>query len=373
MNLPPQITDILKEKLVMSKDISQVDKNLAVAAEINAPDCIFQSVKETPFELYGLYNAKGEDVFRRLPEDVARATSEGVTTLHTHTAGGRVRFSTDSEYVAIRASVPSVTHFAHMPLTGVAGFDMYVSRDGHDIFAKTFVPPYGMTDGYASIHHFGDKKMREITINFPLYNPVNELYVGIQDGAALSHGHKYKHETPVVYYGSSITQGGCASRPGNAYPALISQALDCDYINLGFSGNAKGEDAMMDYIASLSMSAFVYDYDHNAPNVAHLKNTHERGFLKIREKHPSLPVIFVSAPNDDAKSIQLREQRSVILETYLNALKNGDENVYFVDGSSLFDGEFANSCTVDGCHPTDLGFLRMARGIGRAVARALGE
>ena len=356
----------------MSKDISQVDKNLAVAAEIDAPDCIFRSVKEDPFDLYGLYNAKGEDVFRRLPKSVARATSDEVTILHTHTSGGRVRFSTDSEYIAIRASVPSVTHFAHMPLTGVAGFDMYVSRDGHDIFTKTFVPPYDMTDGYTSICHFGDKKMREITINFPLYNPVNELYVGIRNGAKLTHGRKYKYETPVVYYGSSITQGGCASRPGNAYPALISQALNCDYINLGFSGSAKGEDAIMDYIASLSMSAFVYDYDYNAPDVAHLKSTHERGFLKIREKHPSLPVIFVSAPND-SKRFRSKTPRSVILETYLNALKNGDENVYFVYGSSLFDGEFANSCTVDDCHPTDLGFLRMARGIGRIVTRALGE
>lgn len=355
----------------MSKDISQIDKNLAVPAEINAPDCVFHNVKEEPFEIYGLYNAKSEEIFRRLPESDAKAISDGVEKLHIHTAGGRVRFSTDSEYIAIRAIVPSVTHFSHMPLCGVAGFDMYVSRDGHDVFEKTFVPPYGMTDGFTSIYHFGDRKMREITINFPLYNPVNDLYVGISDDAVLSGGKKYKYEIPVVYYGSSITQGGCASRPGNAYPAVISQMLDCDYINLGFSGNARGEDAMYDYIASLSMSAFVYDYDYNAPSTEHLEKTHERGFLKIREKQPELPVIFVTAPNDDMKNIQRRNNRAVIMKTYLNAVERGDENVYFVDGASIFDGENPNSCTVDGCHPTDLGFLRMARGIGRVVAYVL--
>lgn len=355
----------------MSKDISQVDKNLAVPAEINAPDCVFYDVRKAPFEIYGLYNPQTEKVFRRIPEPVAQATSEKVKVLHTYTTGGRVRFSTDSEYVVIRSVVPFVNHMPHMPGTGIAGFDMYVSRGGRDIFEKTFVPPYDMTDGFTSIYHFGNRKMREITINFPLYNPVDALYIGVSEDAALAGGKKYKYQIPVVYYGSSITHGGCASRPGNSYPAVISQMLDCDYINLGFSGSAKGEDAMIDYIASLSMSAFVYDYDHNAPDAEHLAKTHERGFLKIREKHPELSIIILNAPNDDMKNSRRNKRRAVIMKTYLNAIERGDENVYFVDGNSIFDGENANSCTVDGTHPTDLGFLRMARGIGRVVAFAL--
>ena len=355
----------------MSKDISQIDKNLAVTAGIDAPDCVFHDVREAPFELYGFYNPQNEPVFRRIPEPVAEQTNDGVRTLHIHTAGGRVRFSTDSEYIVIRAVVPTVTHFSHMPPTGVAGFDMYVSRDGRDVFQKTFVPPYDMTDGYTSIYHFGSRKMREITINFPLYNPVDALYIGLSSDAALSGGRKYKYEKPVVYYGSSITQGGCASRPGNAYTALISQMTDCDHINLGFSGSAKGEDAMMEYIASLSMSAFVYDYDYNAPDAEHLERTHERGFLKIREKQPELPVIFVTAPNGDINNTLRRKNRAIIMKTFVNAIERGDENVYFVDGASIFDGENPNSCTVDGCHPTDLGFSRMARGIGRVVAYVL--
>ena len=133
--------------------------------------------------------------------------------------------------------------------------------------------------------------------------------------------------------------------------------------NLGFSGNARGEDAMYDYIASLSMSAFVYDYDYNAPSTEHLEKTHERGFLKIREKHPELPVIFVTAPNDDMKNIQRRNNRAVIMKTYLNAVSRGDENVYFVDGKKYFSTFNADGCSVDGTHPNDLGFYRMAQAV----------
>jgi len=353
--------------------IEKIDKNLEVAKVIDAPDCVFHDVKKAPFKIYGLYNPSELGRFRRIPADVAAEISEGMVRLATHTAGGRVRFSTDSEYVAIQCKMPEITHFAHMPVTGVSGFDMYVMKGECEVFEKTFVPPYDITDGYVSIYHFESREKREITINFPLYNSVEYLYIGLEPDAFLGEGHKYRYETPVVYYGSSITQGGCASRPGNSYEAFISQRLSCDYINLGFSGNAKGEDAMMDYIASLDMSVFVYDYDNNTPSVEHLAVTHEKGFKKIRKAHPELPVIFVSAPNDNIRGSKENFilRREIIFNTYMNAFKAGDRNVYFVDGTSIFNGEFPNSCTVDGCHPNDLGFIRMADSIGRAVEYAL--
>lgn len=356
----------------MSNDIAKIDKNLAVAG-IDAPDCVFHDVRKAPFEIYGLYKPQEGNTFRRIPQEVAEATSEGVARLHTNTAGGRVRFATDSEYVAIRCTMPNITHFAHMPATGVSGFDMYVARGNGEIFEKTFVPPWNLTDGYASIYHFGSREMREITINFPLYNNVDSLFVGLEPSAALGEGRKYKYEKPVVYYGSSITQGGCASRPGNSYEGFISQKISCNHINLGFSGNAKGEDAIMDYIAGLDMSVFVYDYDYNTPSVEHLRETHERGFKKIRAVNPELPVIFVSAPNDNKHVVtdSFSSRREIIFSTYMNARSSGDKNVFFVDGCGLFNGEFPNSCTVDGCHPNDLGFFRMAESIGRMVEYAL--
>lgn len=355
-------------------DISKIDRNLAVAG-IDAPDCVFHDVRNAPFEIYGLFKPTEGKTFRRLPEEVAKATSEGVLRLHTNTAGGRVRFSTDSEYIAISCKLPNITRFAHMPTTAASGFDMYISKGGRDVFEKCFTPPWDMTDGYSTIYHFGDRKSREITINFPLYNDVDSLHIGLEPDAALSGGRKYKYEKPVVYYGSSITQGGCASRPGNCYEALISQKLDCDYINLGFSGSAKGEDAIMDYIASLPMSIFVYDYDHNAPNAEHLAATHHKGYLKIREKHPDLPIIMVTAPVDDRALAEPRyiPCRDVIMKSYLDAKASGDENVWFIDGAAFFDGPNTDACTVDGCHPNDLGFSRMASAIGRKIEYLLSE
>ncbi|MBE6912524.1 MAG: hypothetical protein E7473_08370 [Ruminococcaceae bacterium] len=356
----------------MAKDISKIDRNLAVAG-IDVPDCVFHDIRKPPFKIYGLYKPETENTFRRLPEDVALATSKAVFDLHANTAGGRVRFSTDSEYIAISCKLPGITHFAHMPVTGVSGFDMYVSKGGIDVFEKCLTPPWDMTDGYSTIYHFGSRKMREITINFPLYNDVDELLVGLEPDAELGEGAKYRDIKPIVYYGSSITQGGCASRPGNCYEAIISQKLSCDYINLGFSGSAKCEDAMMDYIANLDMSVFVYDYDHNAPDVGYLAATHFKGYKKVREKNPGLPIIMVTAPIDNRAFLENRyfPCREVIMKSYLDARASGDENVYFVDGAAFFNGENTDACTVDGCHPNDLGFLRMADGIGRIIEYVL--
>ena len=135
---------------------------------------------------------------------------------------------------------------------------------------KTFVPKVKIADGYESVIDLGETKMRQITINFPLYSAVSSLEIGLQETAVVESPTPYRVETPVVFYGSSITQGGCASRPGNCYTAVLSRRLDFDHVNLGFSGSGKAEQEMADYIAGLDMSVFVYDYDHNAPNLAHL-------------------------------------------------------------------------------------------------------
>ena len=129
-------------------------------------------------------------------------------------------------------------------------------------------------------------------------------------------------------------------------------------------------DAIIDYMAGLDFSVFVCDYDHNAPNVEHLKNTHEKLYLKIREKHPDTPVIFVTKPDFWLKWGECERRRDIIYNTYINA-KNRGENVIFIDGYSLFAGQNREDCTVDGCHPNDLGMFRMAEVIGKAVEFAL--
>ena len=145
-----------------------------------------------------------------------------------------------------------------------------------------------------------------------------------------------------------------------AYEAIISRALDCDHINLGFSGNAKGEQEMTDYIKDLDMSLFVMDYDYNAPSAEHLKKTHEKMFKCIRKKNPTLPILIMSRPKYYLSDGE-KDRLQIVKATYENAIAAGDKNVYFIDGSTLMSDELGADGTVDNCHPTDLGFFSMAQ------------
>ncbi len=352
----------------ITEDIGEIDKNLKVETSLEVKDVVFYDSKKAPFDLYGAY--KGElDVFRRMPQAIADSVSRGVASLNHNTAGVRVRFSTDSDYIAIKCVMPSVARFPHMPMTGVSGFDLYETDNGMCTYIKTFVPPKDMTDGYESIAWLnGGKKKRYLEINFPLYNRVNELYIGVREGSYIGQGEKYKFEKPVLYYGSSTTQGGCASKPSNCYQAIISHDLDCDHINLGYSGSALGEKEIADYLGTIDASVFVCDYDANSPNAEHLRNTHLPLYKAYRAKRPDTPIIFVSrVACKNFYTKDLKERRQIILDTYNYARENGDENVAFIDGRTLFTGRYENVYSVDGAHPTDAGFLRMAEVIGREV------
>lgn len=336
-------------------DISKIDKNFVVKTKIEKDDINFYTVDEAPFKVYGVFREK--DRYRRLPETVAKTVNEGVYGLHANTAGGRVRFITDSPYIAIHAEMDNVGKMPHFPLTGSAGFDLYVDN----VYTKTFVPPFNIENGYESVCEFKSKEIREITINFPLYSDVKELYIGLQDGAMHKEAQSYKNIKPIVYYGSSITQGGCASTPGMSYQSIISRELNYDYINLGFSGCALAEDEIADYIKNLDMSIFVYDYDYNAPNVEHLMMTHEKMFKTIREKNPLLPIIMMCHPKYNLTEVD-KQRQEVIETTFKNAVSSGDENVYFIDGKTLMK-LCKNSGTVDTVHPTDYGFASMAESL----------
>ena len=352
------------------EDIAKIDKNLEVQTSLEEKDICFYDTKKAPFDLYGHY--KGElDVFKRMPDEVAQKISRGVGSLAHHTAGIRVRFKTDSDYIAIKCAMPIVKPMSHMPLTGSAGFDMFEIIDGAYYYLKTFVPPKDMTNGYESIAYLPDKKMRDIIINFPLYNRVSELYVGVREGSSLDHGNKYKYDKPVLYYGPSTTQGGCASKPSGSYQAIISQRLDSDYINLGFSGSALGEELMADYLSEIESSVFVIDYDGNAPSAEHLRKTHLPIYQKYRSKHPDTPIIIVSSRRIEYPSLDMIEKRNVIMDTYKYALANGDTNVSYVDGYAIYGGYERGYYTVDGVHPNDAGFLRIADVIGYEVQRML--
>ena len=336
-------------------NLEKIDRNFAVETSLKIEGIRFYDVKQAPFTTYGLIYEDGQ--YQRMPAAVAETVSDRVYAIHYHTSGGRVKFVTNSSYIAIKAEMPSITRMSHFALAGSAGFDLYVGK--REQYFSTFMPPCNMQSGYENVIHFPDRKKREITINFPLYSPVSALYIGLEDTATVTKTAGYAQDKPLVFYGSSITQGGCASRPGNAYSARVARALQMDYINLGFSGNAKGEQEMADYIAGLNMAAFIYDYDYNAPDVAHLEQTHQRMFQTVRRANPTLPILILSRPKYYPTEEE-KQRLAIIRKTYTDAIAGGDQNVYFIDGKTLM--KYAkNDGTVDGVHPTDLGFDSMAK------------
>lgn len=346
-------------------NISEIDKNFTIETSITREGLTFYNIEDEPFTIHGIKMIDGQ--YRRMPREVAEKVSPGVLSLHTRTSGGRVRFFTDSPYIAIHALIDQPAKMSHMAFIGSTGFDLFADKK----YIGSYRPPIDIVDVLDSVVDIAPcNQGKQYTINFPLYSGVKYLYVGIKEGSRLEKATDYTVTTPVVFYGSSITQGGCASRPGNLYQNILSRKLDFDYINLGFSGNARAEDAIAEYISELEMSAFVYDYDHNAPSPEYLLETHEKMFLRIREKNPILPILMLSRPRYYLNE-QDQQRLEVVRRTYENALKAGDKNVYFVPGPDMVPEIIRETSLVDGTHPNDSGFVGMAYAIEPVLKKML--
>ena len=333
------------------------------AVEITDDLCLYD-VRKPPFSLHGVWY--DTDAFYRIPRDAAERVSKNIYDMCDTTAGGRVRFRTDSKRIVLKTSIRKAEEVTAMTPLAVKGFDLYADNS----YVSSFMPPFSLMEGaYSSSVTFGDSEMREIIIHFPLYASVTELFIGLDGDAALLPAEPYKYEKPVVFYGSSITNGAAASRPGMTYEAMLSRTLGADHHNLGFGGSAKGEREMAEYIASLDMSVFVMDYDYNAPTEEHLENTHYPFYKIVREKHPDIPIIFITRPCK--KKLESNEaRRRIIKNTYERAIAEGDERVYYINGADLLPFD-SNEFDVDSVHPTDLGFYFMANGIYPVLKSAL--
>ena len=354
-------------------DIAKIDKNFKIETSIKKHGIRFFNIDNPPFHIYGVFKENG--FYRRMPQKIAEKVGEGVLALHTNTSGGRIRFITDSPYIAISVKMGNICRMSHFTLVGSAGFDMYVREDCKEIYSGSFIPPYDMKDGYEQIIEFKNdiyaepkSKLREITINMPTYSDVKEVYIGLDENSVVKEPSAYVNEKPIVYYGHSITQGGCVTRPGYTYPNILSRRLNCDFINLGFSGNALGQKEMADYIAGLDMKMFIYDYDNNAPNADFLRNTHEVMFKIIRKSHPHIPIIILTATTRRQYLGSKEERLSIVYKTYQNALKNGDKNVYLLDASKVCDNiDGYVGATVEGTHLNDIGFQNLAEALEKVI------
>lgn len=319
-------------------------------------------------KVYGLPWFKEESpVLRRLPSRLKDTFRVDVWNLAQDPAGGRIRFQTDSEHVSIRAKVSDNTVMNHITRIGQSGFDIYA--DGY--FMGSAAPDdHGVIS--ADWHVGAAKKVRGIEISMPLYKSVAIESVGVDDGASISDPKPFRIPKPVVFYGTSITQGGCASTPGTSYQSFISRWLDIDFVNLGFSGNGRGEPELAAAIHEIDASCVVLDFWANVGAVDYGERL--PGFVgPIRENHPELPIIVITPfffsgdYIDDSTHARQRKDAEAFVKLHQ---KQGDKHIYCFDGLKMISKEETYGL-VDGVHATSLGFYFMAKGFTPFLKRVL--
>ncbi len=348
--------------------IQEIDKNFDTRTEtgVEKRDCY--TIPDPAFSLHGVRYDEERNYFVRMDASVAEKVSEVLEVVARGTTGGRMSFATDSSVLQISVTYKGLWNMEHMPLSGSSGFSLFEETKKGWRFVKFLAPRPCDLNGFTAETALEGGKMKNYLLYFPLYNTVNSLSVGLTKGAGVQPTQIYKDVAPILYYGSSITQGGCASRPDTCYPALISKKNNIDYVNLGFSGNAKGELIIAEYLAGLDCSLFVCDYDHNAPSAEYLQNTHYAFYERYRSLRPNTPILFISKPDVDGDK-EGKQRIKIIRDTYLKAKKAGDKKVYFLSGADFYKGKDRGEFTVDGCHPTDLGFSVMAAKVYKKIVK----
>lgn len=345
---------------------------LAQVAPQVAPAAKWTDVKALTLEGQGWKEVK--DPFDRLPAKAEGVVRKAVWDLSRHSAGIAVRFVTSSKTIHARWTVRNARlAMPHMPATGVSGLDLYVrSARGWRWVANG--RPEKQENEQVLLRDWPGGR-REYMLYLPLYNGVTKVEVGVPEGetveAAPARG---PGVTPVVFYGSSILQGGCASRPGMAYPAIIGRRLDWPAINQGYSGNGKSEIEMAALFTELDAAAFVYD---SLPNLT-AEEARERvePFLRaLRKARPEMPLVLVENAiyadfaYSETRRALITEKNRVLRAAYEKLRKEGEKRIYYVRAEKLYgdDGE----ATVDGTHATDVGFMRMAEEVGSVLKRVV--
>ena len=341
----------------------KLDPNMTLK-KADADGIIWLDPREDPFGLTG-FEWIGEDkVYRRLPVHPDWEIREAVDQLANHTAGGQIRFRSDSKKILLRVELRETSGMYHMPATGQSGFDLYVKDGTLQRYVRTTRFPADTIRYQVELLNANDKKMRDFTLNFPLYNGVNSVLIGIEDQSVLKVPQPFVRPGKFVIYGTSITQGGCVARPGMAYSNILSRKLDVQFVNLGFSGNGRGEPALAHLINQISGTSFIIlDYEANAGET--IFNTLDPFLSILREKHPDTPILimskirYASAPVGSPGDIEMMSRRDFQKNLVDGRRIAGDKNIYFLDGSTVLGDDY-DECTVDGSHPTDLGSARIA-------------
>ena len=312
--------------------------------------------------------------YKRLTEEqieIMRPISEWMPFLAACGAGLHIDFTTNSKKLAISYTLASSEHMSHMPLTGSHGMDLYIKLNDKWEYYHSVIPEE-KTNVYKYIER--ERLLPEgfisYSLNLPLYQEVTSLKIGIEEDSEIKSD--IIDKKPILVYGTSITQGGCASRPGMAYTNILRRNIDRDVYNLGFSGSGKIEYEMTDILLTYAPEIMIFD---PIPNLNYENSISEDRYVhfykKFREKYPTTPLILLDDPTFLYK--YTREDKAckfnVTAQGYFKEWSKEDKNLYYIYKDELYgtDGE----ATVDQCHATDLGFMRMSKPIIKLVKELL--
>jgi lysophospholipase L1-like esterase len=289
-------------------------------------------------------------------------------------SGGRVRFKTDTTTLKLRIQ-HSRTEIAmpHMCAVGCSGIDLYAGPPRRMVYWASNKP---IQAGPAYVSGYFEKllrKLREFTLYLPTYNDLRLLEIGLDPDAVIEPPARFRLAKPVVFYGTSITQGGCASRPGMGYVPMLGRRLGVDVVNLGFSGNGQSDLEVADLIAEIDAACYVNDCVANmdAPGMTERYAAFNE---RLRARHPHTPLLLLTSIRWAAENF-LGDERwdaanAIVQQTYRQFRKRGDRNVHFLDCRNSI-GREADHPSVDGVHLTDLGYGQLAAGLAPVLGRIL--
>lgn len=315
--------------------------------------------------------------FDRLPAKAEGKVRDAVWNLSRQSAGLCVRFVSNAPDIHARWTVTSSNlAMPHMPATGVSGVDLYMrsldDRQWRWVAVGQPKSPMNVVQLAANL----PRVEKEFLLYLPLYNGVSSVEIGVPKESMIGKGPAYRpgRQRPIVFYGTSITQGGCASRPGMVHTAILQRRLDCPVINLGFSGNGRMEKEVVELMAELDAAVFVIDCLPNMDGKAVAERT-EPLVQQLRTARPQTPILLVEdryyadAWINSSRKQRNDENHAAFWEAYQRLLAAGVGGVHYLPGARLLGTDAED--TVDGSHPTDLGFLRQANAFEPALRTLL--
>ena len=352
--------------------IEDLDKNFATYSVSNNNFKEYK-IPNSNFSLFGAKYEQGYGFYKMPKNDIDKMDEPDRKKASIHwgnmcTSGVRLAFSTDSTRLKLKVKMHAFCRTPEMSILATSYFTLVeVLSTGEEVLAShlfgdcitepLFEPTYEVSC------YLKGNNVRNYVLYFPTYSCVDELTVYIDEDRMVKPYNPYKDIKPVLYYGSSITQGGSANRADNAYQAIVCKLNRIDYKTFAMSGSAKAEPGVVDYLASEDCSVFVCDYDHNAPTAEYLRATHLPLYKRFREVQPNTPIIFMSRPTAfreyEVECKEGNERTQIILDTIEYAKSQGDNNVYFIDGRSMFPLDAREFCLAGESHPNSLGFLFM--------------